>query len=425
MGSSALLTNVINNIFHVIWFASITLEPKYSRKRTFFILAVTGIFFQILMLGLAYTGVLGDMLYIVGYCLAAVIFGASYIFGVSISPSKSVFLMSAYYCLWTFIYNIISIVTESHAGAGNAVIWLLRIGLNLFFLLLYQLFFKKRILCVYQDIRHGDSNITVLSLLTFYMLSILLLSSEKRHSRSVFSVYILLSVYIFVVIVYVVLFRFMGRLKHEWQFKQMQLSEKFLLAQMDSYEEMEQNARQMRHDFRHHNIVVAEFARNRDYQGILDYLKKYDEEESEKYARTFCSNHAVDHALSAYVARAQHKGIEVKLAIRFWDTSGISDIDLVSILSNIMENAINGCMQTEQKGWIELSARQKGTKLAIVCKNTCTSDIFFENGIPKNKNRDSVGVESILRSVRKYSGDADFSVSNGIFTCRVVLCNRR
>lgn len=411
---NALITNVINNLFHVIWFACITLEPKYSRKKTVFILSAAGVLIQIMLIVLNCTGILGGMLYYAGYILAAIIYGVVYIFCVNLSPSKSIFLMSAYYCLWTFIYNMVSIVTNSFAGAGNPVIWLLRVGLNLFFLILYQFYFKKRILFLYHDIRNGDRTITALSFMTFYMVTILVFIGNEQRRHSAFWLYILISTYIFVVVVYVVLFRFMRRLNHEWELKQMQFHERLLLEQI---------ARQTRHDFRHHNIVVAEFVRNRDYQGVLDYLQKYEKEEEKKYNRTFCSNHAVDHALSAYVRKAEQSGIEVKTDIRFWDTSGISDVDLVSILANIMENSINGCMQAQGKPWLKLLITQKGTKFVIVCKNTCTSDILFENGIPKNKSRDSIGVESILRSVRKYSGDADFSAEDGIFTCRVVLCN--
>jgi len=421
---NALITNVINNLFHVIWFVCITLEPKYSRKKTVFILSSAGVIFQILAIRLGYTGILGERLYYVCYILAAIIFGVAYIFCVNMSPSKSIFLMSAYYCLWTFIYNMTSIVTNSFAGAGNAAIWLLRVGLNLFFLILYQFYFKKRILLLYHDIREGDRTITALSFMTFYMVTILVFLGNKQRTYSFLWLYILVSVYIFVVVVYVVLFRFMRRLNYEWELKQMQLHERLLLEQIASYEESERNARQTRHDFRHHNIVITEFVRNRDYQGVLDYLQKYEEEEEKKYNRTFCSNHAVDHALSVYVKRAEQNGIEVETDIRFWDTSGISDIDLVSILANIMENSINGCMQAQGKRRIKLLITQKGTKFVIVCKNTCTSDILFEKGIPKNKSRDSIGVESILRSAGKYSGDADFCAKDSIFTCRVVLCNQ-
>ena len=421
--SSALITSVIINIFHVVWLANITLEPKYNRKKTVIILAATGVLVQILGMGMGYIGILGGMFSYAGYSLATVIYGAAYIFGVSISPSKSVFLLSAYYCLWTFIHSVISLFTDAFAGAGEGAIWLLRIGLNLFFLLLYHFFFKKRFFLLYHEIRHGDRSITVLSLLTFYMVTLLVFSNEKQHSHSAFYFYMLISVYIFVVSVYVVLFRFMGRLNDEWQLKQMQLHEKLLLAQIDSYDEIERNARQTRHDFRHHIIVVVEFAKNRDYQGILDYLQNYDKEETEKYARTFCANHAVNHVLSVYLAKAEKKEIEIKTDIRLWDTSGISDVDFVSILANILENAISGCMQAEGKRRIEISVRQREKKYTCVCKNTCTSNILFENGIPKNKSRDSVGVESILRIARKYAGNVDFSAESGIFTCRVVLGN--
>ena len=77
---NALITNVINNLFHVIWLICITLEPKYSRKKTVLILSAAGVFFQILAIGLAYTGIFGERIYYAGYILTAIIFGAAYIF---------------------------------------------------------------------------------------------------------------------------------------------------------------------------------------------------------------------------------------------------------------------------------------------------------------------------------------------------------
>lgn len=267
--------------------ACITLEPKYSRKKTVFILSAAGVLIQIMLIVLNCTGILGGMLYYAGYILAAIIYGVVYIFCVNLSPSKSIFLMSAYYCLWTFIYNMVSIVTNSFAGAGNPVIWLLRVGLNLFFLILYQFYFKKRILFLYHDIRNGDRTITALSFMTFYMVTILVFIGNEQRRHSAFWLYILISTYIFVVVVYVVLFRFMRRLNHEWELKQMQFHERLLLEQIAFYEESERNARQTRHDFRHHNIVVAEFVRNRDYQGVLDYLQKYEKEEEKNITELF------------------------------------------------------------------------------------------------------------------------------------------
>ena len=59
---NALVTNGINIFFHVIWFVCMAVEPKYSRKRTVFFFAATGVLFQILEIGMSYAGVLGRML---------------------------------------------------------------------------------------------------------------------------------------------------------------------------------------------------------------------------------------------------------------------------------------------------------------------------------------------------------------------------
>lgn len=55
----------------------------------------------------------------------------------------------------------------------------------------------------------------------------------------------------------------------------------------------------------------------------------------------------------------------------------------------------------------------------------CIPDILFENGLPKNKEREGIGVESILNTAAKYSGVVDFSASEGVFVCQIILSNRR
>ena len=224
--------------------------------------------------------------------------------------------------------------------------------------------------------------------------------------------------------VYIVLFRYMAQSDHANRMKQLQANEKFLQAQIDSYKKMGESARQTRHDFRHHSMVVAEYAKKKDYQGILAYLSEYDEKERGKYLEVFCKNHAADTVLSAYASRCEQSGIEISADVWLEETEGVSDYDLVTILANILENAVNGCMEAEEKRRIEMSVGRKGSKLVIVCKNTCAPDILFENNLPKNRERDGIGVESILSTAAKYSGVVDFSASDGDFVCRIILSNK-
>lgn len=139
-----LITNIVNNIFHIVWFNNLVLEPKYDKRKTLFITILTGIVFQSAVLAAMRLGLPRMVFFLGAYIVTAIVFGSVFLFVLSASsPKKAVFLLSAYYCLWTFIYGLISLTTQSAAGAGGYGIWGLRFGLNLLFLFLYRRFFKK------------------------------------------------------------------------------------------------------------------------------------------------------------------------------------------------------------------------------------------------------------------------------------------
>lgn len=110
----ALITNVINNIFHMVWLNVILLEPKYSRKKSvLFTVMATGVF-QAVAVILIGGGAMGRLTYLAGYLSAVLVFGGTFVFVLSAAhPAKSLFLVSSYFCLWTFIYGFISVDRKS------------------------------------------------------------------------------------------------------------------------------------------------------------------------------------------------------------------------------------------------------------------------------------------------------------------------
>lgn len=429
-----MITNIINNLFHGLWLYSLVLEPKHSRKKTALISAGATVVLQLfsffLFLVARWTAdlpgvaVSSRMLYFCGYCGVVLIFGVAFGFLLSASePAKSLFLMSAYYSFWTLVYLIISVATNSYSGGGNLVIWGLRVGLNLSVLVLFCKRFKQKILRMYREIQIGYGMIVAISIFTFIVMTIVIFYNDSERQHDLPHVAMILSMVSMMVIIHLQLFRFIAQAEYVNQLKQMQLHEKYLREQINVYEQMEQNARQTRHDFRHHNMVVAEYAREQDYQGILSYLQEYETQEEETYGSAFCKNHVVNNVLRAYVARAKRKEIEVSCDIRLGEIAEISDYDLVSILANVLENAVNACERETGKRSMEISLRQKGEKLVFICKNTCTAKVLFKDGIPCNLERNGVGINSILHSVDKYDGSVSFMVDQEMFICRIILNN--
>lgn len=430
----ALMTNIINNLIHGLWFYSLVLEPKHNRKKTLEILAAAVTISQLVMLflfgwmhhpALFFRGtVSAKKLYLCGYCLTAFIFGTVFVFLLSASSlAKSLFLMSAYYNFWALVYLTVSLITDTSAGAGNPVIWGMRIGLNLSVLALYDRLFKSKIRQMYKSIQIGYTTVAGVSFFTLIVMTIVIIYQERMKPHDLLYTVMVFCTGAMIVVIHMLLFQFIAKAGCANQLKQMQLHEKYLREQIDSYEQMEQNARQTRHDFRHHNMVVAEFARQKDYQAILTYLHEYETQEADKYRSAFCKNHVVNNVLCAYVSRAQRENIEVSSDICLGETTEISDYDLVSILANVLENAVNACGRETGERRLDISLWQKASKLIFICKNTCTMDVKFKKGIPRGQERVGVGIGSVRSCADKYDGSVNFSVEDGVFTSRVILNN--
>lgn len=430
---NALITNIINNILHGLWFYSIVLEYKYSRKKTAAISAAAVVLSQIAMMVLAASALrMGwtqneqsrTLLYLGGYLVTMLVFGIIFVFFMSGSePAKSVFLASTYYSLWSLIYLIISMVTYTFAGAGDWVVWALRLGLNLVVLFLYYRLLKQKLMHMCREIRIGYRTAALVSSFTFLVMTVIIFYNQNVQRHDMLYMAMILLAASMMLIIHVQLFYYIMQADYGSRLKQMELHEKYLRAQINVYEQMEQSARQTRHDFRHHNMVVAEYARKKDYQAILTYLQEYEAREEEKYGVDYCRNHVVNNLLCAYVNRARQEGVEVNADVRMGETAGISDYDLVTIFANILENAVNACGREEGKRRVEITLQQKAGKLIFMCKNTCTKDVVFKNGIPRNQERISVGIKSVLMSVEKYNGSVNFSIVDGMFVSQVILNN--
>ena len=87
----------------------------------------------------------------------------------------------------------------------------------------------------------------------------------------------------------------------------------------------------------------------------------------------------------------------------------------------MLENAIHAAEAVKVNKTIDITIHKKGIKLLIKCVNTATGPIRFENGLPKRKKGNGVGVQSILQSAEKYRGDVSFDFKDDLFTCHVIL----
>lgn len=200
------------------------------------------------------------------------------------------------------------------------------------------------------------------------------------------------------------------------------ISNEMLKRELELMQEHVEEANRIRHDVRHHDLMVAEYIQRGETHVLLEYLKQHEQEYSDLCPVKICENLVVDHILRIYIRKAEQKGIQVFSDIKIQKETGIRETDFIAILGNIMENALHGCEESGSNNQqIAVQIWQKAGKLVIQVKNTCFSQINFENGLPVRKNGRGLGVLSIVHSVRKYLGDVDFQMEQGMFVVRVLL----
>lgn len=186
----------------------------------------------------------------------------------------------------------------------------------------------------------------------------------------------------------------------------------------------QEDLRRQRHDLRHHVTLMQQMLQVRDYEALEGYLQKISSEIPVYQNVHYCDNYNVNALLRHYVSLCQQKGIQITIQGNIpADCGTVLDSDLIVIIGNMLENAVEACQNLSGRKQILLQAGIFGEMLMITCENTYdVSTVHLKNGQFLSSKRPSfgTGTRSIRSMAEKYHGDADFLTGNQ-FTVRVYL----
>ncbi len=196
-------------------------------------------------------------------------------------------------------------------------------------------------------------------------------------------------------------------------------------SQYKNLETRIEDARKMRHDVRHHFLILEAFAKEGDTQGVLDYLNEVSEKSLGDGVLVYCKHFATNTLLSYYSQQAatNHIGFTVKCNIP--SEIGISNKDLTVIFGNLLENAMNAVNKVETGDRsIDVKAKYQDAGLSIIIKNTSVAAPKMDkNGryISTSHNGYGIGIDSVKTIVKKYNGFMDIKFEDGIVTISIML----
>lgn len=204
-----------------------------------------------------------------------------------------------------------------------------------------------------------------------------------------------------------------------------------LKLKKDYYEELEQNQqnlRRFRHDIHNHFIVAAGLLEEEKPEEAAAYIQKLSGQFASK-GRVFCKNSIVNAVVNAKYNRACEAGIDCFVHIEIDRLLFVDDVDICTIFSNTLDNAIEACMQIEDtKGFISMKARcTKNRFFSFEIKNSRNGQIPIHEvkgrfqSKKQNEKDHGIGLENVKEVVARYEGTMDISYTEEEFQVVILI----
>ena len=121
---------------------------------------------------------------------------------------------------------------------------------------------------------------------------------------------------------------------------------------------------------------------------------------------------------------AKEKGILVSCLIDT-DFAGFDADDLVNLLANSLDNAIESSLQQKKRKEIAIAIKNKRNYLWIEIKNAISSSVLQKNAklltTKANRKYHGFGTESIRNLVEKYDGGTEYYEKDGWFVLEIKI----
>lgn len=389
---------------------------KYSRKITYIIWGIWVVFFSVLMYYTEFVLTNRILQFVVGFVLSFISQYAIFLMTTKGRLLQRIFTMLTYSIFFCIGMTVITIVKGSFHNIH--IIQPVISAVMLLGVMYYFLCYVCPLCCsAAKNITRGWEWLVFVNI--FFLITIILSSvfPVRLTSFNESSVITFLFLSLSVLVVYPVIFSNINNLSEVATKREVETQNKLLLAQIE-VENMQHTAeRQARHDRRHHNLVLLEFAKNNDIESVREYLQNLVKSETEiGMEAKYCNNMTINTVLNVYEKRAKKNNIGVKISADAGYELVVLPQDLVIIIANLFENSINATAKLKNADkFIDISIKESVRRLLIKVENPCRHNMFFDESLY------GVGISSIISASQKYDGMYDFSAENGKFSAKISL----
>ena len=190
-----------------------------------------------------------------------------------------------------------------------------------------------------------------------------------------------------------------------------------------SLQESQETIKKIHHDINNHMICIKKMYGNNS--AASEYIEDISNQIYSCNYNFDSKNMVLDIILSEKKYICDKNKIDFLVDINFDKCNFMDMVDICSIFSNILDNAIESCNKIKDKDKkITLKGTVVNNFFVVKCINTKENDVLLsgDNIITDKKDKDlhGIGINSVKSSVKKYDGSVEFKLEEDKFT--VVIC---
>jgi signal transduction histidine kinase len=263
---------------------------------------------------------------------------------------------------------------------------------------------------------------SIFSIINIYILSRLLIDTSSESE--------IIIVLINIVGIIVINTHFLKILEYASENNRLQYENNLFVQQSNMqylyYDKLEQqylDSLSILHDVKKHIRTIEELYRHNEEATALEYSKDITNILDSFRLNEFTDHRVLNIILNDKIRIAEQNNIKFICRIDHVDLSFIDNIDLTTIFANLLENAIEACMNIKGDKTIMVQVGSFNNLIVINIKNTirqCNKEISV-NMKSSKKNHEGIGIPNVQKVVSKYNGDFNIQKEEDMFVCSIVI----
>lgn len=180
------------------------------------------------------------------------------------------------------------------------------------------------------------------------------------------------------------------------------------------------------HEYKNQIICMQALLKEKQYEKLENYIKRIFGGLDSDANAIDTNNVIVNAVLNTKYCEAQEAGIIFVLKVN--DLSGLvmEEEDVVTVLSNLLDNAIDACRACDRKKVVKLKFVIEDGMVKIGIRNTFQTPVVYEHGEIKTtktfrKEEHGAGIKNIIEVVEKYEGSYVIENKGGEFYFSIVI----